>query len=74
MYIVTINYQDLRKRVTVPDTRLFVLLGFQTSFSWMESGLHLRVDVNHRLVRQDTVLQIIKALYKDYHDKYLIIV
>lgn len=59
------HVKDLRKKITVTETRLNMLMGFATSFQIYEAGLCLKIDMSHRLIRQENVLSIVKQIYKD---------
>lgn len=54
-------YYNPRTPSTVPQHRLEVWPGYITSVSQNEGGLMLLVDASHRVLRTETVLQLMKT-------------
>lgn len=61
----TRKFYDIRSQQNIHETKMAVLRGFSTSFQFVQSGLTLKIDISHKLIRQDNALQVIKQIYHD---------
>ena len=51
------------KLAAIPDTNLRIFHGYLTSFQLYETGSFLKIDVTHKIVRIETVLNFIDDMY-----------
>lgn len=61
----TSKFYDPSKSCEIEQTKLLIYHGFHTSFNNYDGGFFLRIDVSHKIVRTDTVLQLIDRIYND---------
>ena len=57
------KYFNLEKSASIPDTNLRIFHGYLTSFNHYESGFYLKIDVSHKIIRTETVLNYIDDVY-----------
>lgn len=57
------KYFNLDKSASIPDTNLRIFHGYLTSFNHYESGFYLKIDVSHKIIRTETVLNYIDDIY-----------
>ncbi len=62
------KYFNLEKSASIPDTNLRIFHGYLTSFNHYESGFFLKIDVSHKIIRTETVLNYVDELYNKYQD------
>jgi aubergine-like protein len=60
----TSKYFDPQKKDKIPNTNLLIFNGYQTSIQTYQSGIYMRVDLAHKVVRTDTILNIINQIYE----------
>jgi len=67
----TSKFYDPSKSLEIDQTKLLIYHGFHTSFNNYDGGFFLRIDISHKIVRTDTVLNLIDKIYNDErnHDK-----
>lgn len=63
------KYYDMSRCKEVPGTDMNIYGGFETSFNVYESGLFLRMEICHKVVRKDSVLNMINKIYRTNRDK-----
>ena len=61
----TSKFYDPSKSCEIEQTKLLIYHGFHTSFNNYDGGFFLRIDISHKIVRTDTVLQLIDRIYND---------
>lgn len=59
------KYFNLEKSAAIPDTNLRIFHGYLTSFNHYESGFFLKIDVSHKIIRTETVLNYIDEIYSN---------
>lgn len=66
MQLIGRNYYNPEMKIDVPAHRLQVWPGYTTSILQYETDVMLCADVNHKILRQQTVLQYLYELHKNY--------
>ena len=61
----TSKFYDPSKSMEIDQTKLLIYHGFHTSFNNYDGGFFLRIDISHKIVRTDTVLNLIDRIYND---------
>lgn len=65
----TRKFFDMSKRIEINGTNLTLFEGYAANFTFLESGLYLKVDAAAKIVRAETVLSYIDNLYGIHTDK-----
>lgn len=63
------KYFDTSSKKSLDSAGVMVFSGFATSFNVLETGLYLRVDPSCKIVREESVLDVINQVYKRHGDK-----
>ena len=54
----------MRQKIDVEGNKLHIFSGFETGFSHCENnGLFLKLDISHKVVRKDSILDYINEIY-----------
>ena len=61
------KYFTPKKAQDIDNLKIFK--GYCSTFQELERGMFLRVDTARKIVRKDTVLEAINALYQTHSDK-----
>ncbi|WAR02486.1 PIWL1-like protein [Mya arenaria] len=64
------NYYNPAQQVTIPQHKLCVMPGFVTSILQYESNVLLNCDISHKILRSDTVLDIMYDMYARMGDNF----
>ncbi|XP_052219954.1 piwi-like protein 1 [Dreissena polymorpha] len=64
------NYYNPAQKVDIPQHKLTVMPGFITSILQYESNVLLSCDISHKILRSDTVLDIMYDLYNRLGDRF----
>nr|XP_061841867.1 piwi-like protein 2 isoform X1 [Nerophis lumbriciformis] len=64
------NHYDPESAVLLGKHRLQVWPGYSTSIKQTDGGLHLCVDVSHKVLRNDSVLNVMNILYQQSKEKF----
>lgn len=64
------NYFDMRNPIAVPQHKLEVLPGYVTSVDEFEGGLLLCLDAHHKVLRTQTVLDLLIELRQTQRDRF----
>ena len=51
------RYYDPKKKEPIQGTNLIIHHGYETAVNYFEKGLFLRLDLTHKVIRTDTVLE-----------------
>lgn len=58
------KFFDPKSKKTLNGANVTVYKGFSTNFALLENGLYLKVDPIMKIIRSETVLDVINGLYK----------
>jgi len=61
------KFFNVKSKVEVQN--LFMFSGYKTTFTYLEKGLFFKIDSAKKIVRNETVLEHIQAIYKKYGDR-----
>ncbi|KAG7489427.1 piwi 2 [Solea senegalensis] len=64
------NHYDPESAVIVKSQGLQVWPGYSTAIKRTDGGLYLCVDVSHKVLRNDTVLNVMNTLYQQSREKF----
>lgn len=64
------NHYDPESAIVIGKHRLQVWPGFSTSIKHTDGGLHLGVEVIHKVLRNDSVLDVMKTLYQQSKENF----
>lgn len=60
------KFCDASSQKTLPGANVTIFKGFSSNFTLLENGLFLRVDPMMKIIRNETVLDVINNVYKRY--------
>ncbi|XP_019740699.1 piwi-like protein 2 isoform X2 [Hippocampus comes] len=64
------NHYDPENAIVLGKHRLQVWPGYSTSIKHTDGGLYLCVDVSHKVLRNDSVLDVMNILYRQSKEKF----
>nr|XP_040052641.1 LOW QUALITY PROTEIN: piwi-like protein 2 [Gasterosteus aculeatus aculeatus] len=64
------NHYDPESAIVLEKHRLQVWPGYSTSIKRTDGGLYLNVDVSHKVLRNDSVLNVMNALYRQSKENF----
>ncbi|XP_068559469.1 piwi-like protein 2 [Cebidichthys violaceus] len=64
------NHYDPESAVILAEHRLQVWPGYSTCIKRTDGGLYLNVDVSHKVLRNDSVLNVMNTLYKQSRENF----
>ncbi|XP_024131617.1 piwi-like protein 2 isoform X1 [Oryzias melastigma] len=64
------NHYDPENAVILGKQRLQVWPGYSTAINRMDGGLYLAVDVSHKVLRNDSVLDLMNVLYQQTKENF----
>ncbi|XP_029112945.1 piwi-like protein 2 isoform X2 [Scleropages formosus] len=68
--LVGYNHYDPRSAVILAKHRLQVWPGYSTCIKRSDGGLYLFVDVSHKVIRNDSVLDVMNAIYQQSKESF----
>ncbi|KAM9446701.1 piwi-like protein 2 [Clarias gariepinus] len=64
------NHYDPKSAVVLSKHRLQVWPGYSTSIKHTDGGLYLGVDISHKVLRNDSVLDIMNMIYQESRESF----